>query len=127
MGGSAPGEDSNGPTPLSAEPVAEQSGPAGGIGGSLELVDADKISGWAWNRADPSTRVAVEVYVDGVYSGWARADKHRADLTDAGIGDGRHAYLIRSPDVLRSGRPHSVTVKVAGADADLWGSPKSVP
>jgi hypothetical protein len=117
----------NEPATLSSEPVQEQSLAAGTVGGSLELVDEDKISGWAWDSRNPSIRVAVAVYVDDVYAGWAKADKRREDLVKAGIGDGRHAYLIRSPDILKDGNSHSVSIRVAGVDRDLWGSPKSAP
>ena len=115
------------PAALSREPVTTPRTPPDTLRGNVELVDRDVISGWAWDQARPSKPVEVAIYIDGRYSGKATADKPRKDLQRAGIGNGRHAYLIRSPDVLKDGKRHSVSVRFADYDAELPGSPTQAP
>lgn len=73
-------------------PAAQAAPPA--IAGYIDAAKGLKVSGWAWNRADPAAVLEIEVRRDGQVAARGRADKFRADLEKAGVGDGRHAFEI---------------------------------
>ncbi|HKG61609.1 MAG TPA: hypothetical protein VKB05_17755 [Pyrinomonadaceae bacterium] len=59
------------------------------------VVEEKAIYGWVVNNARPDDRVEVEVYVDGRYSGRARADGPRPDIVAAGWSkDPFHGYAV---------------------------------
>jgi len=65
-------------------------------------VDGARIAGgrveiWGWAHAPqwPGAAVAVEARLGGHVVATSSADQYRPDLATAGIGDGRHAFLIR--------------------------------
>ena len=74
-----------------------------GLTGHLDLVSSC-IAGWARYPACPGIPVRLVVFANGVEIGRVVADRYRADLLHAGIGDGRHGFefLIRgglAPDI----------------------------
>lgn len=64
--------------------------------GSFEAASNGQLKGWAWDPDAPGTAVAVDVYVDGVFSKTASANLHRDDL-QASIGSSDHGFAIDSP------------------------------
>ena len=69
--------------------------------GALTARHHDMVLGWAWDPAQPHERLAVEIYVDGVY-----VDLVRADLAhpESDVGDGFHGFAARVlPAWLRPG------------------------
>jgi hypothetical protein len=73
------------------------------------------VLGWAWDAGQPEARLRVWVRVNGTLAGATMADRLRADLIAAGIGDGLHAFAFHVPErvgaidsvevVLENGRP----------------------
>lgn len=95
--------------------------------GFLDGVDCDTIRGWAWDSTQPNTPVDVDIY-DGpnLVVRATRADKFRQDLLDNNKGNGRHAFDIPTPASLKDGQPHSIWVKVSGANHNLSNSPMAI-
>jgi O-antigen biosynthesis protein len=111
---------------VAAEPPPP-SAPAQGIPeGSLDVVSATEIGGWAWNPADPSEHVVVEI-LDGdevilsVY-----ADRPREDLRQAGVGDGRYGFSIPNPGALLQNSRHIISARRALDKLVLSGSPMAL-
>ncbi|MGX9965653.1 hypothetical protein ACVFYP_20170 [Roseomonas sp. F4] len=71
----------------SAEPLA-----APDIRGYVDAVTGNRIDGWAFEPAQPTERVVVELRLDGQTVATSVADRHRADLIRAGIGDAFHGF-----------------------------------
>lgn len=65
--------------------------------GLVDNATADCFFGWVWNAAAPGERLGVELRLDERVLLAARADLERADLAGAGIGDGRHAFMLQLP------------------------------
>jgi glycosyltransferase involved in cell wall biosynthesis len=72
----------------------------GTLRGHIDAATPDRVAGWAQEPASPEKRVELLVTLDGVPLARVRADRLRADLVSAGIGDGcfgfelkRHALL----------------------------------
>ncbi|MDO9502213.1 hypothetical protein [Falsiroseomonas sp.] len=72
---------------MSAEPL-----PAPDIRGFVDSVTGNQIDGWAFEPAQPTERVVVELRLDGAVVATSVADLHRADLIRAGIGDAFHGF-----------------------------------
>jgi glycosyltransferase involved in cell wall biosynthesis len=51
-----------------------------------------RIHGWAWRPSAPHEMLTIEVLVDGAIVAETTAWVHRADLSAAGVGDGRHGF-----------------------------------
>jgi hypothetical protein len=66
--------------------------------GTLDLADARHVAGWVVNRADPQSRVEVQLYVDGRFAGNRTADLARADVKASGrAADENHGFVFDTP------------------------------
>jgi len=72
---------------VSAEPL-----PTPDIRGFVDSVTGNQIDGWAFEPTQPTERVVVELRLDGAAVATSVADRHRADLIRAGIGDAFHGF-----------------------------------
>lgn len=86
--------------------------------GKVERTVAGKVFGWAWNRASPTVRIELEVFVRGRFVERVVADRPRGDLLRAGIGDGQHGFEIRLDPSLVDGDEN---VLLAVKTADIHG------
>ncbi len=77
-----------------AEPVDAGSSRAD-ILGRIDLADAGRVSGWAWNQARPEQRLEVQIWHGQELLGTTLADRERGDLKRNGIGDGCHAFQFK--------------------------------
>jgi len=66
--------------------------------GHVDRISRDGwVAGWCWWPNRPHAHAVVNILVDGVVVGTARADEFRPDLQAAGIGDGRHGFSFALP------------------------------
>lgn len=84
------------------------------------------VCGWARDSACPDIPLIIAVYAGEQRLGTVVADLFRQDLVDAGIGHGQYGFTFEAPDALRDGQPHAVTLRIAGTDVALSGTPKTV-
>lgn len=78
------------PAPIPDTPAA--------LSGNLDRVTRDGlVSGWCWYPEAPGRRVDLLVFIDDEQVGEIRANHFRADLRDAGIGDGAHGFSFALP------------------------------
>jgi hypothetical protein len=94
--------------------------------GSHDAANCSYVAGWAWDRLSPSSRINVNIYDGGALLTTVTANLYRADLLNAGIGDGYHGFSWTVPDSLKDGLAHSIRVKLASTGADLVATPKSI-
>jgi hypothetical protein len=94
--------------------------------GTVEQVDGEKIAGWAQDRDQPNTAIDVNIYDGETLLATLPADGFRQELLDQGMGDGRHGFSYPTPASLKDWRPHTIRVTLAGTNAELWNSPKTV-
>jgi glycosyltransferase involved in cell wall biosynthesis len=90
--------------------------------GYLDRVSRDgMISGWCWYPDRPEVHVDLAILVDGQHVGTTRADAFRADLQQAGIGDGTHGFGFALPyAVLAEKGTMRVAVQEAGTGRNLF-------
>ncbi len=107
---------------FSTLPAFSDPAPAARQTGWLDIADCSGISGWAWDSAQPSSRLQVDLY-DGTIQGQpvatVTAANYRLDLEQAGIGDGAYGFYLPTPASLKDGRTHAIIATVAGTDSAI--------
>jgi hypothetical protein len=80
------------------------------------------ICGWVWDTSNPSERIRVVARTAHQEIANAVADDYRSDLESAGIGDGRHAFM------LKFGRcdPDLISVEVVGTGLSIPVLPRAM-
>jgi hypothetical protein len=89
--------------PGEAHGLAHVPAPAA-VRGLVDNAAGSTIYGWAWDAANPEARLGMELRLGEAIVARAIADRPRADLAKAGIGDGEHAFEFPlTPDLLDCG------------------------
>jgi hypothetical protein len=101
--------------------TAEAPSRAAELEGLVDNATETRLYGWAWNVADPSERLAVELRMGDATVARTTAERMREDLAKAGVGDGRHAFeLPLRPEWTQRYRELNVVVRAAdGSEAPL--------
>jgi autotransporter passenger strand-loop-strand repeat protein len=103
--------------------AALQDGP---LEGHLDGASGDVIHGWARMVAHPGVAVLLDVLNRGKAIGMVLANQFRADLADAGIGDGRHGFRLQLAKPLDPFEHHEISVRGALDGVELYNSPMIV-
>ncbi len=85
-----------------------------GLTGCFDHFGPDRIVGWITRADNPSPPPEIEFWEAGGKVFSFIADIWRTDLEELRQGDGRWGFNTVVPGVLRDGRTHNLTVKVAG-------------
>ena len=93
---------------------------------TMDIVDSERIHGWAWDANNPDRAVRLVIYDGNDIIATVAADDFRQDLFDAGKGNGRHAFDVPFPDELCDGREHLIHAQIAGEPPILDLAPRSV-
>ena len=99
---------------------AAAAGRPDGIEGVVDLIDDHRLVGWAYDPSAPGRRLLIEISAGAMRSVVA-ADTARADLRDAGKGDGRHGFDAAF-DVGAAGTS-AIHVRELSTGRELSGSP----
>ena len=131
--GSPAGSNTNSAGPKPADTAKNSNGPAAtpapsaaGYEGFQDDINCNNLIGWAWDSRRPNEAVKLEIYDGNSLLTTINADTFRQDLLDAHKGNGAHAFTYALPAQLRDGKPHTIRVKIAGADADLAQTSKTI-
>lgn len=91
------------------------------IRGFVDSVTGNQIDGWAFESAHPTERVVVELRLAGATVATSVADRHRADLIRAGVGDAFHGFrfLLRPAWAERRAELTVVARGMAGGETIL--------
>jgi len=96
-----------------------QTGRNPNLRGSVDVVSRFGVSGWAADPGAPERKVVVLVRVDDAVVGAAVANNFRADLADARIGSGYHAFSCVFPTPIESASLKGIRVSADGKDLPL--------
>ena len=95
------------------------------ITGNFEVCEASGlVAGWAASNAS-ATPLEVDLLADGQLFTRIVADEFRADLLQAGIGEGRHGFRLMLPIHLFDGSEHVIDVREMWSGRALAGSPRT--
>lgn len=90
--------------------------------GNVDRVVQGKLRGWAMVVDQPRIKAKVRLYADGKLIGSATANRARADLVNAKIGDGHHGFEI---DLDTNVRPETkLEIKVGNTETQIGNSGK---
>jgi putative sugar O-methyltransferase len=93
--------------------------------GFVDALDADRIEGWAWNRAEPDMAIDVDLFVDGTFACTVKADRLGRDLVAAGIGTGLYRWSCEVGQLdTGNGKVREISARFGGTDVELTNSPK---
>ncbi len=96
--------------------IIPQDGP---LRGYVEIADRHSIAGWALQESHPDVPVRLEVVDNAVVIAEVLAKRYRPDLEAAGIGDGRHAFLLDLAQPLDPCVEHEIIVRRAADGCEL--------
>jgi autotransporter-associated beta strand protein len=69
----------------------------GSLRGYVDRITPHVVEGWAQNADYPEAPVCLDICADGRLIGHALANRYRADLKQAGLGSGHHAFVFQPP------------------------------
>lgn len=80
--------------------------------GRIDGVFDGVLRGWLWDPDRPAERLTAELRLDGASLGTLRADLPRADLEQAGFGDGGCGLEFALPIATQDGATHELALEV---------------
>lgn len=83
-----------------------------GASGYVDHFDAGRVTGWAFDPADPATPALLSLHVDGQPELNIVADMKREDVQAAGLGPLHSGFDATLPRRLRDGRAHKVEIRL---------------
>ncbi|HVY16395.1 MAG TPA: hypothetical protein VHB27_14310 [Rhodopila sp.] len=92
--------------------------------GTLDNVLGWNLHGWCWQSGFDEP-VDVDIVLDNVKVATLRADRYREDLQAAGIGDGRHSFIVNLKQ-LGARAESMLTVRASGRTFELAKSRRPV-
>ncbi|WP_158929231.1 Hint domain-containing protein [Acidisphaera sp. S103] len=95
----------------------------GPLQGNLDGLDGASIGGWAFDPEHPGSPVILDVLDGHGLIARVTANRFRADLEEAGIGDGRHGFELRLTRGLSPLTGHELRVRRVADGRELAGSP----
>ncbi len=116
-----------GPTwkPASSVPPVTQGAALAHVG-PHESSDGQTIRGWARDASRLDLPVKVAILDGNRLLAGVLADGFRADIQQAGRGNGRRGFSYSIPAELKDGGKHLTLVQLAGTDIDLQNMPLSI-
>ena len=100
--------------------------PAQAYTGVFERADCSQISGYAYDNDEPDSTIYVNIYADFKLIATVPADRFRRDLSFAGWANPYHGFLFPTPDWLKDGKTHQITVTFTDTGIGLSGNPKFI-
>ena len=97
-----------------------------GYDGSHDTANCEQIGGWAWDATQPDRTVDVDIYDGTTLLGTLAADRVGGSAHSAEGATGGHGFVSLTPTQLKDGRPHSISVRIAGSNVTLRHTPQIV-
>lgn len=88
------------------------------IEGVVDRITGDQIDGWVYRGENHSEHLVVTVRLKGVNIGSSVANIYRADLEEANIGEGDHAYLVQLNRNISGLKVEDLTVLASSPDGE---------
>ena len=112
--------------PQNPPPADNLNDPIPALGGYVDQVHCDAVTGWAWNKVQPNSTVEIDIYDGENRLVTIPASDLRDDLVKADLGNGRHAFTYSVPPSLRDGKAHTIHVRVSSGGPELRLSPQTL-
>jgi hypothetical protein len=96
-------------------PLTEEA--RGKLRGFVDIAGPDRVAGWAQNAAQPEIPVRLTLLASGQPAAQLLANRYRADLREAGLGSGCHAFELAIPPGLAA--PFTLRRSLDGTELPL--------
>jgi SAM-dependent methyltransferase len=93
------------------------------IEGFIDGIEHDRIDGWVYNPEQPDWHCSITTRRAAESIGIAKANQYRADLEEAGIGGGDHAFAIHLMKGITEAELDQISLSVVCADGSLTDLP----
>ena len=80
----------------------------------IDEIAEGQIVGWAWSPRKPKRKLGIELLSGGKVIAHAEANRFRADLKQAGKGDGACSFRLMIPDHAAKNQPAKLSLRVEG-------------
>ena len=90
--------------------------------GYFESIKDSAIEGWVADKLNPTERLKIELYDNGLPILRSTANNMREDVAQSGIGDGKYGFTILLPDILFDNNEHTLDIKEVSTGYALIGS-----
>jgi glycosyltransferase involved in cell wall biosynthesis len=91
----------------------------------IDEIARGRVRGWACDPSAPGERPVLDIILDGRFAGQVLANQNRADLREAGIGDGYHGFEWRHPGLI--GVDAAQRIAVEWPRLGVWGRSTAIP
>ena len=91
--------------------------------GNVDVLNARHIDGWVQDESRPEHPVSLLIIDNDALIGRVLANRYRADLQEAGIGSGRHAFELDFAQGLSPFERHKILLRSETDGAEMPGSP----
>ena len=88
----------------------------------MKGIPARSSAGGHDHRADDFA-LSVDIFDGSTLLATLVAGTFRADLRDAGKGNGNHSFTFTPPAQVKDGQPHQISIRIAGTNIGLNGTP----
>jgi GT2 family glycosyltransferase/glycosyltransferase involved in cell wall biosynthesis len=95
------------------------------LAGAFDLCGPIWFTGWIFDQSRPDTPLEICIFSDGNIVHQCVADNFRKDLLEADIGNGKHGFNIRIPEVLFDGLKHQIEIREVRTGFLLPNSPRA--
>jgi hypothetical protein len=83
------------------------------VRGRVDVVDAERVAGWAYDPRSPDEGIEVQLFIDGRFALARVANEYRPDLTDARVAKGpNHGFSFDLGPLRLPGGSHRMEVFV---------------
>jgi len=94
--------------------------------GMFERANCDEISGWVLDKHQPNSALRIDLYMEKNHVATVDADQFRQGLSAAGYGNGQHGFHVQTPSQCKDGRPHVLSISVAGTKRKIATTPPTI-
>ncbi len=91
--------------------------------GYIDEASSSRITGWVWNPQQPDSPITLDLADGDTRLARVMANQYRSDLRQAGIGDGRHAFLVPLGEELLASARNVLHLRFAETGTEVPGSP----
>jgi len=112
---------------MAPEPPAPRRAPEPQLQGLVDQVSAGLIIGWVRDQVEPSARLELHMLQDGQLIAAAIADEPRADLVQAGLGDGSFGFTLHDLLPEQPWKPGAASIHDARTGAVIPGGSVILP
>lgn len=82
------------------------------IKGFVERVEAEEVSGWVYDTSEPDTHLHIDAFCGAEHLASGIADTYRPDLASGKIGQGDHAFKLRTKRAIEPDHLRDIIVRV---------------